>query len=291
MENHSPQPGDHCRSATSMMRWVFAILFVAIPTVAVRAQPLRIATYNLNYANRSGDAVLSAIAEADADILCLQETTRNSERFLRRKLAGTYPEFHAAGHKGKHFAERFVIASKVKLRDVVFVPPRHGPFGFHHAIISFEGIDIQIVNVHLLPFVVPKNSTFADAMKAGIATETVHAAEIAAILNVAKGDKPAIVAGDFNSLSTFSAPVALIDSGFTDSYASVHENADTHPTWQWPTRQMPLRLRIDYIFHSKHFRTIDSAIVRREGSDHSLVVTTVEIAEQAVQPEPRAGRL
>ncbi len=113
-----------------MMRALLAILVFAFPAVAACAQPLRVATYNLNYANRNGDAVIDAITEADADILCLQETTPNSERFLRKKLAAMYPEFHAVGHKGKHFAERFVIASKLKPRNIAFVPPRDGPFGF-----------------------------------------------------------------------------------------------------------------------------------------------------------------
>ena len=266
------------------MKCFLAILFLAPPAVAFCAQPLRVATYNLNFANRSSDKVLDAIAEADADILCLQETTPNSERFLRRKLATDYPEFYAAGHKGKHFAERFVIASKRKLRDLVFEPPGDGPFGFYRATVNFEGTDIQIVNVHLLPFVVPKNATLADSMKVVSATETIHATEIAEILKVIDGTKPAIVAGDFNSLSTFVAPAALTDSGFIDSYAAVHEKADTHPTWQWPTRPIPLRLRIDYVFHSKHFHTIDSAIIRRDGSDHSLVVTTFEFAEQSDAP-------
>jgi len=112
------------------MRWTFAILILAIPADVASAQTLRVATYNLNYANQSGDAVLNAIAEADADILCLQETTPNSEWFLRKKLAAMYPEFYAVGHKGKHFAERFVIASKLKPRDLVFVLPRAGQFGF-----------------------------------------------------------------------------------------------------------------------------------------------------------------
>jgi endonuclease/exonuclease/phosphatase (EEP) superfamily protein YafD len=266
-----------------MMKCFLAILFLAPPAVAFCAQPLRVATYNLNYANRSSDEVLDAIAEADADILCLQETTPNSERFLRRKLAAVYPEFYAAGHKGKHFAERFVIASKRKLRDVVFEPPGEGPFGFYRATVSFEETDIQIVNVHLLPFVVPNNATLAEAMKVVAATETIHATEIAEIMKVVDGSKPAIVAGDFNSLSTFAAPAALTDVGFIDSYGAVHEKADTHPTWQWPTRPLPLRLRIDYIFHSKHFRTIDSAIIRREGSDHSLVVTTFEFISAPIR--------
>lgn len=267
-----------------MMKCIPAILIVVVSNIAFCAQPLRVATYNLNYANRSSDEVLDAIAEADADILCLQETTPNSERFLRRKLAADYPEFYAAGHKGKHFAERFVIASKRKLRDVVFEPPGEGPFGFHHAIFDHQGTDIRIVNVHLLPFVVPRNATLSDAMKVVAATETIHATEIAEILNVVDGSNPAIVAGDFNSLSTFAAPTALMDVGFIDSYGAVHEKADTHPTWQWPTRPIPLRLRIDYIFHSKHFRPLNSAIIRREGSDHSLVVTTFEFAEQSNVP-------
>lgn len=136
-----------------MMKCFLTILFLATPAVVFCAQPLRVATYNLNYANRSSDEVLDAIAEGDADILCLQETTPNSERFLRRELAAVYPEFYAAGHKGKRFAERFVTASKRKLRDVVFEPPGDDPFGFYRAIVDFEGTDIGIVNESPIPSV------------------------------------------------------------------------------------------------------------------------------------------
>lgn len=257
-----------------------SLLIFVLTGVVAYAQSLRVATFNVNFANRQGDEVLDAISEADADILCLQETTTQSEKFLRKHLAAKYPEFHAVGHKGKHFAERFVFASKLKPRDLVFVPPAEGPFGFYCATFTFKGTDIRVINVHLMPFVVPRNASVVDAMAAVAATETKHAAEIAAILDVTNGDKPAVVAGDLNSLSTFTAPAALISSGFIDSYASVHAKADTHPTWQWPTRPLPLRLRIDYIFHSKHFRTVNSTIIRREGSDHYLLVSALEIGEQ-----------
>lgn len=57
----------------------------------------------------------------------------------------------------------------------------------------------------------------------------------------------------------------------------MHADADVHATWQWPTPALPLRLRIDYIFHSPHFQTRDSAIIARPGSDHALVVSELEL--------------
>src|SRR5690606_8170728 len=93
--------------------------------------------------------------------------------------------------------------------------------------------------------------------------------------------QPTIVVGDFNSLSTFRAPRRLVELGFVDAYASVHEDADTHHTWTVPTRALPLSLRIDHVFHTPHFVTTGAEIVRREGSDHALVVAELKWAEGA----------
>ncbi len=59
------------------------------------AQNFRIATYNVNFANTRGDQVLDAIAEAAPNVLCLQETTLQSEEWLRKQLASANkPAFH-----------------------------------------------------------------------------------------------------------------------------------------------------------------------------------------------------
>ncbi len=78
---------------------ILLTLFVNLASNAM-AEPLRVATYNLNWGNRRGDQVLDAISTAKPDLVCFQETTPQSEQFLRAKLAPTFPYFAAVGHEG-----------------------------------------------------------------------------------------------------------------------------------------------------------------------------------------------
>ncbi len=272
------------------MKSLATLLVVAFLVASpAHGQSVRVATYNLNWGNRSGDQVLDAITTAKADILCLQETTVQSEPFLNRHLADRYPEFHSVGHNGQYAAERFVIASTIRLRDLAFHPPGRGLFGFYTALFRIGNRDVRLVNVHLTPLQVRSGGGFRDAMKALSTTEDVHAAEIEAIVKTVNANQPTIVLGDFNSVSTFKAPKRLVQLGFVDSFASVTADADTHPTWYWPTRPLPLSLRIDYIFHSGHFQTTKSEIIRRDGSDHYMLVSELKLGEPIRAPEPRSG--
>lgn len=249
-------------------------------------QSIRIATYNLNWGNRRGDQVLDAIATADPDLICFQETTVQSEGFLRDRLSESHPHFHSIGHEGRYAAERFAFASKIELTDLSFAPPTAGLFGFYSARLRLADDTLHVIGVHLAPFQVRRGGGIGDAMTALSRTEEIHAIETAAVLKEVDPQVPTVIVGDFNSLSTFHAPKELAEFGFIDAYASVHKDADAHPTWHWPTRPLPLALRIDYIFHTKHFTTTEAAVIRREGSDHSLVLAELELAEQAYPLEP-----
>ncbi len=251
------------------------------------AQSVRVATFNVNWGNRRGDQVLDSIATASADILCLQETTPQSERFLKQRLADRYPEFHAVGHNGAYGAERFAFASRLKPRDLKFHPPRAGLFGFYGATYRLGDQDVRILNVHLTPFVIARGSGLREAMGALMATEEKHRQEIEAVLAAVDQEVPTIIVGDFNSLSGFEAPRRLVAAGFVDSFAAVHADADTQPTWRWPTRPLPLALRIDYIFHSQHFRTLSSEIIQLGGSDHFPVVSELELMPPSHLLSPR----
>jgi endonuclease/exonuclease/phosphatase (EEP) superfamily protein YafD len=265
-------PGQKIASALAdNMKFLLTTVVLFTAASSAFADSFCVATYNLNYANRSGNEVLDAIATANPDLICFQETTVQSEKFLRERLAKSHPYFYSAGHNGRYYAERFAFAGKSKLTDVKFIPPNGGLFGFYTATCEIAGEPIQIVNVHLSPFQLPRGGGVTGAMTALSATEQTHATEIAAIVANIDLRRPAIVLGDFNSLSTFVAPQRLAELGMTDAFASVHENADAHPTWRWPTRPVPMALRIDYIFHSHHFTTVSSEIVLRDGSDHALV--------------------
>lgn len=254
----------------------------ALPKSPLPTIVIRIATYNINFGNTYGDEVLSAIAEAHADILFLQETTLQSEAFLQPQLAKWYPHFHVAGYQGLYAAERFSIASKYPLQGVSFAPPEHGLFGTLSACCDVAGYKVRLVNVHLTPVTLSRNSEVetAGVLAALWETEAVHAAEIKAICAKLDLAQPTILAGDFNSLSTFAAPGHLRTRQMVDSFASVHEDAEAHPTWFWPTRPVPLQARIDYIFHSAHFRTINSQVIPRAGSDHFLLVSELRLGSE-----------
>ncbi len=66
-----------------------------------------VASYNINYGNPNLGEVYKAIVTADADVVCLQETNRSSEAYLRRRFREKYrytsfirAPRHAAGGYG-----------------------------------------------------------------------------------------------------------------------------------------------------------------------------------------------
>ena len=253
------------------------ILSLLIRQSASADERLRIATFNINYGNVDLPDVRRAIVEADADLICIQESTRDSERFLTEQLRGDFPHMVFKGHQGKYYAERFGFLSKTQLSHVDYTPPVDGLFGTYFASIKHNGRVVNVVNVHLSPFVVQRGSNLPQAISALTKVEAVHQKEIESIIRRIDAKNPTIVCGDFNSLSGFSAPTRLDEIGLIDSFASVTENPDSQPTWQWPLGRSKIQFRIDYVFHSDHFRTISSKIIPTTGSDHFLTVSEIEL--------------
>ncbi len=257
------------------MRWCYQLLLIAI-TQSLLGQTFSIATYNLNYANRRGDAVLNAIARGDPDVVCFQETTLQSEAFLRERLIEKYPHFYAAGHKGEYLAERFAFASKTELKQLRYAPPSVGLFGHYAAQFLWNEQTIEIINVHLTPVQLQRSHPWASVLTAFSDVEAKHAQEIESILRDVDLGKPTIILGDFNSISEFVAPQRLRKLGMLDAMAQVHPQPDTQPTWIWPSKPLPMTLRIDYIFHTSHLKTRTCEVLRRDGSDHAMVTAVFE---------------
>jgi endonuclease/exonuclease/phosphatase family metal-dependent hydrolase len=182
------------------------------------------------------------------------------------------------GDRGRYGAERFGFLSNRKLTDLRFTPARHGLFGIYRASLRLDDQEVQLINVHLSPFVIPRNATAAQAMTALARVEGVHQQETQQLVGLIDRNTPTLVCGDFNSLSTFTAPERLTQLSFTDSFASVTEQPDLTPTWRWPVGRLKIQFRIDYIFHSPHFRTTDSQVINTTGSDHSLVVSELQLS-------------
>lgn len=234
---------------------------------------LRVATFNINWANINLPDIERVIRQSNADVVCIQESTRRSEAFFKNRLTDQYGNQLFRGFRGRYKAERSGFLSKLPLADVTFVPPAGGLFGTHFATLQFFGTRIRLANVHLSPFTIRRGAGFRQALQDVSAIEATHQKEIRQLIDDTDPHVPMVLCGDFNSLSTFSAPSQLRELGFTDSFAAVTENADTHPTWRWPVGTTRIQFRIDYIFHSEHFRTKTSRIHPTTGSDHALVVS------------------
>jgi endonuclease/exonuclease/phosphatase family metal-dependent hydrolase len=241
------------------------------------ATTFRVATYNINYGNPQLELVVKAILESKADIVALQETTADSESYLRKELAGQFPHMVFQGFKGKYYAERFGFLSKCPITLVRYIEPEYGLFGTYFAIIEINRAAIQAVNVHLQPANMPAVRSLAGFVAVVRDTEAIHGEEIERIFGSLDQDVPTIILGDFNSLPGFKAPTFLEGKGFCDGAASTQEGAQAAPTFWWPTKLGRVYFRMDYIFHDPAFRTVNNRVIRNNSSDHFLLVSELEL--------------
>jgi len=240
---------------------------------------VRVATYNINWANAHLPAVLDTIRQADADLVCLQEVNSQSAAALRLQFGDAYSHLGFYGSVEPYLAGGFAVLSRLPVTREEFVPARHGLFGVCVLEITIDSQPVQVINVHLQPVIFHDDEgriTPLSVLTAFEAAEQTHRAEMNDILSLIRTDIPVLIMGDFNSCSTFQGPSMLVARGMVDSFAAVTEKPDTHPTWHWPTRFGEAVLRIDYIFHSPSFRTLNSRVLRSAGSDHYLVVSAIE---------------
>lgn len=244
------------------------------------ANSWKIATYNINWGDVNLALVAATIREADADVVCLQETTMRSEPYLRQEFAKVYRHMRFFGHKGQYGAERCGILSRMPVSKATFLPPKHGAFGACIADLKIGGRQVQVINVHLEPMRLRAGGSVLDAWTAMGAMEKTHLAEIRYIWESRRKDVALVIAGDFNSPSQFQAPRLLRQNGLKDSLAEVHDNPDSLITWHWPFKLGDLSLRIDYIFHSSEFQTVQSQVLKSNASDHYLVISELRWAPQ-----------
>lgn len=265
------------------------------PKAPAPPPPLRIATYNVNWANLRLDAVVDAIRKCDADVVCLQEVNPESAKLLEKTFRSRYPHIRFYGSVEEYLAGGYGVLSTRPIVREVFLPVKHGLFGTPVIEIQNGEQGVQIANVHLQPVLVPSQrglGSVVSLLGAFQDAEEVHYREMQQVLAAVRVDQPCLIVGDFNSCSKFLAPKLALDRGLADSFAAVNTEPDRQPTWHWPTRFGDARLRIDYIFHTPHFRTAESRIIETDGSDHYLLVSQLEVVPpdiEASRPAERSG--
>lgn len=244
---------------------------------------LRIATLNVWRDNRPPEAsrLWQWLREEAFDIVLLQELRPSwhldADTHTRLDLADLYP--YQALETANWSGEAILTLSRYPIRsangidtiDVASDEPR-----LQHVVLDVAGQPVSLYNVHLnLPLA-------ATPAQAGASTESLFERlghydvstrdeQIEGLLALIAADTmPVIIAGDFN-LSEHSLIYGDLAAQLTDAFRVAGRGLGA----SWPVAEtlglpgwLPPLLRIDYIWHSHHFRTREAGQGPPLGSDH-----------------------
>jgi len=227
-------------------------------------------TYNVYVGNDDVVGAARVVREADATVVCLQETFGASQQVLRAELASAYP--HIAFYVGK-VGNGPGVLSKVPLVDGRYVPSSHGYNGYWVGKLTLHGRQVQLANVHLHP-TVPLGG-LRGALRGWADAEAIRAAEIDEVVALLDPALPAVLAGDFNTPSSSASYDRVIHHGFTDAFREGDAPPRGTPTFRGKLRGLPLPVRIDYVFLRGGLHALRSRVIEGSASDHLPVHTTV----------------
>jgi endonuclease/exonuclease/phosphatase family metal-dependent hydrolase len=194
-----------------------------------------------------------------------------ADRLVDILLGETYPHqsLHPSGIPGKGILSRYPV-HEIELLDL------HPGRPDLQATINCPLGEVTIIVAHPPPPRFGRNRIVQTAL----ANE-----QIARIAAVATRGHPAILLTDFNRVGWQAGYRQLRGSGLIDAFGEVGQGPGfTLPT-RWshlayrghPLGEIPLPplLRVDYVWHTAHFRALESWIGDHGGSDHLPVLATL----------------
>ena len=233
----------------------------------------RVLTYNVNWGAPRPDVAAEIIRASQADIVCLQETTPEWERVLRRELAGAYPHQQyrsSAGRMGGGLA----FLSKEPATEVAYVPSATGWFDGWIAEFRTAAGPVQVLNVHLRPPISDRGSWASGYFTTG----DDRLREIERFYARARAGAPMLVAGDFNEGEGGNVLAWLGRKGMTNALPQFDRRT---PTWEWRTSVVTLRRRMDHIVYSPELQCDAARVTRTGASDHFPVEAVFSRADPA----------
>jgi len=227
-------------------------------------------TYNL-LNERGGDpGTLTALGQACADIVCIQEVTEAWQNAIEARYAAQYP-YRAFKIDPDGGAAGLGILSRFPIRDGGWRP---GPNNWHpsweHLVDSPHGT-ISILNAHL------RNATGGngDTVQSYLRTDEDHVVEIKEI-TARCAVLPTIVLGDFNEGTSGAAVRYLEQTGFQNALPLYHPG---QPTWRYKsTVGGQFTQTIDHILFDASFEPLNAWVVNAGASDHLPVLAHLQAA-------------
>lgn len=233
---------------------------------------LRVATFNVYYeTGPQGSA--DAVAQVDADILCLQESTKQWEEFSQKQLADRYPYriFHHEPYAGG-----MAVLSRWPISELGYDRPPGGWFsGLSFKAQTPRG-DVKILNVHLRAMHPGKIGLgYLDYVRLA----SIHTKEMEFLYDKLQSREPAlpaIVLGDFNEGDDGSAVEYLTKRSMKDAVPAFDTKTRS---WQGRIGGISLWARPDRILFSSQFTCLDAGILKAGASDHFPVLAVLQRSE------------
>ena len=224
-------------------------------------------TYNVGAGLAPPQRLVEVLRRSGADLIGLQELAPEQGAAIARQLTALYPHqaLHPSGIPGKGVISRFPV-HETELLDL------HPDRPDLQATVDTPEGEVTVIVAHPPPPRFGRNR---------LRHATQANEQIARIAAPATRGPPA----DFNRVGGQAGYRQLRQSGLIDAFGEVGRGPGfTLPT-RWshlayrghPLGEIPLPplLRVDYVWHTSHFRAIESWIGPNAGSDHLPVLATL----------------
>ncbi|HEX5057906.1 MAG TPA: endonuclease/exonuclease/phosphatase family protein, partial [Kofleriaceae bacterium] len=223
----------------------------------------RVMSYNVNFGVAGDPSTIDAIANAQPDVVFLQETNEVWQRALVARLGTSYPHQRFT-HPETWPAGGMGLLSKYPVIALQHLDSVGGYFFAWRVVLDTKLGRIQVLNVHLRPpmsdggsWVVGYWSTRSDRLR-----------EIENHIAALDPKLPTIILGDFNEEGDGRAVELLKDRGYGDA---LPQFVGKTRTWEWPVGSITLRFQLDHIMHDGYFVPVTGAIVEGGHSDHKAI--------------------
>lgn len=259
--------------------WLWGSLFLPAPPRATAAgETLTIMSYNVLGLHDYSDPVIESIRQENADVVLIQELNYALARALQSELSAEYPYQSLDPRRDVHgmgTLSRYPLRSHEQELPLDWIGTPQELF------LDWDGHTISLVNFHM-------QSSTVDALGKYSRDNEKRTLQAQALVDFAAGAGAFIAAGDANS-SPLTTAYRLLSQNLNDAWqqagfglghtfpgsdipGSMRPHLAGVPVPQWLTR-------IDYIFHSGHFKTVQTRNTRFDGvSDHRGVVAVLRWA-------------
>jgi vancomycin resistance protein VanJ len=263
----------------------FGPYFLPKQSASISGTALRVMTFNVWNSNPDLSQVEGWLRETDADIVMLQEVSRNETRDIVPRLADVYPYSLPDPNDTSRWWGGNVTLSREPILTLEFLDTIQADDITTHyrLLIETETQVIAVYNIHLDS---PGGESRVDALDENYYGEVLFGydtalrnQQLASLLDILDAETyPFIVGGDFNT-SDQAAIYGQLAVHMRDSFREAGWGLGA----SWPVSQsrglpafIPPLVRIDYLWHSDHFRAVEAQQGPALGSDHLPLMVTLE---------------